>query len=82
MFKVVKTQSKGMVTIPIEYRESLGVNENTLFEVKLIDNGVMFIKVNMKNENEIYSDEQVQKWMNEDKLDANTVKKLQKLFKV
>lgn len=82
MFKVVKTQSKGMVTIPVEYRESLGVNENTLFEVKLIDNGVMFIKVNMKDENEIYSDKQVQKWIKEDKLDSNTVKKLQKLFKI
>lgn len=82
MFKVVKTQSKGMVTIPVEYRESLDVNENTLFEVKLIDNGVVFTKVNMKSENEIYSDKQIQKWMKEDKLDGNTVKKLQKLFKI
>ncbi|MDP2642395.1 MAG: AbrB/MazE/SpoVT family DNA-binding domain-containing protein [Candidatus Peregrinibacteria bacterium] len=82
MFKVVKTQSKGMVTIPVEYRESLGVNENTLFEVKLIDNGVVFTKVNMKAEDEIYSGKQIQKWMRENKLDAGTVKKLRKLFKI
>lgn len=82
MFKVVKTQSKGMVTIPIEYRKNLGVNENTLFEVKLVVNGILFTKVNMWNENEIYSDKQIQKWIKEDKLDVNTIKKLKKIFKV
>lgn len=82
MFKVVKMQLKGMVTIPVEYREKLGVNENNLFDVKLVGNSVIFTSVDFKNKNEIYSDKQIQKWMKEDKLDLSTVKKLKKLFKV
>ena len=81
MTKVVKTQSKGMVTIPVEYREKLGIDANSLLKVELIDNGVMFMKINYElEETEIYSDAQIKKWMKADKLDAGTAKKLKKLF--
>jgi bifunctional DNA-binding transcriptional regulator/antitoxin component of YhaV-PrlF toxin-antitoxin module len=82
MSKVVKTQSKGMVTIPVEYREKLGIEANSLLKAELTDNGVMFVKINYEPEkNEIYTDKQIKEWMKEDKLDAQTAKKLKKLLK-
>ncbi|EKD64536.1 MAG: hypothetical protein ACD_50C00351G0003 [uncultured bacterium] len=82
MSKVVKTQSKGMVTIPVEFRQKLGINENSLMEAKLIDNGVVFIKLDFEPEEiEIYSDNQIKKWMEDDKIDTKTAKKLEKLLK-
>ena len=82
MTKVVKTQSKGMVTIPIEYREKLGIEANSLLKAELVDNGVMFVKINYEpEESEIYSDKKIKEWMKTDKLDAETAKKLKKLFK-
>lgn len=81
--KIVKPQSKGMVTIPVEFREKLGINSDSLLEVKMINNGVSFIKINYKpqQEIEIYSEKQIKKWLKDDKLDAKTVKRLGKLLK-
>lgn len=81
--KVVRPQSKGMVTIPIEFREKLGIDSDSLLEVKMINNGVAFIKIDYqsKKESKIYSDQQIKQWLKDDKLDAATVKKLAKLFK-
>ncbi len=80
--KVVKTQSKGMVTIPAEYRQKLGITENSLMEAKLIDNGVVFIRLNYKPDmTDVYSDEEIKGWVKDDKIDAKTAKKLEKLLK-
>lgn len=82
MSKVVKTQSKGMVTIPREYREKLGIEGNCLMEVKIIDDSVVFKKIGINEEKtEIYSDSKIQKWLKEDKIDSATVAKIKKLLK-
>lgn len=82
--KLVKTQTKGMVTIPREFRQKLGIDENSLLEAKLVDNGVMFVKITYSSQNpqpELYSDAQISQFLKEDKLDGKTVKKLKKLLK-
>lgn len=80
--KVVRTQSKGMVTIPIEFREKLGIDPNSLLEVRLMDNGVMFVKLEMTSqESEIYSDQQIEEWVKTDQMDVKTIKRLKKLLK-
>lgn len=80
--KVVKTQSKGMVTIPVEFREKLGIDPNSLLEVKMVEDGVLFVKLEVQpKEIEIYSDKQIAEWMKDDKIDPKTAKKLEKLLK-
>lgn len=80
--KIVRTQTKGMVTIPREFREKLGISSNSLLEAKIVDNGVMFVKMNYQAlEPEIYSDEQIKNWLKEDKLDKKTAEKIKKLLK-
>lgn len=80
--KVVRTQSKGMVTIPAEYREKLGIDENSLMQVKLVSGGVLFTKLNYGVETgNLWLDKKIKTWLKEDKLDTKTAKKLQKLLK-
>lgn len=80
--KVVKTQSKGMVTIPVEFREKLQIDSSSLLEAKLFENGVLFVKLDVQPKpTELYSDEQIRAWTKEDKMDASTAKKLKKLLK-
>lgn len=80
--KIVKTQSKGMVTIPVEFRQKLNISENSLLEAKLLDNGIAFIKLDYRPETyEIYSDKEIKTWLKEDKIDKKTAKKIDKLIK-
>lgn len=80
--KIVRPQAKGMITIPIEFREKLSIDENSLFEVTITANGVLFTKINIdRKEPEIYSDEQIKSWLKEDALDLKTAKKLKNLLK-
>ena len=82
MTKLVKTQIKGMVTIPREFREKLGIDANCLLEARLVENGVTFIKLEYKKtvDVEIYSDKQVEEWLEDDKIDPKLSKKIKKLF--
>ncbi|MBI5753547.1 AbrB/MazE/SpoVT family DNA-binding domain-containing protein [Candidatus Peregrinibacteria bacterium] len=80
--KIVRPQAKGMITIPVEFREKLAIDENSLLEASMMDNGVMFTKINYnKQEPEVYSDKQIKKWLKKDTLDLKTAKKLKILLK-
>lgn len=81
MSKVVRAQSKGMVTIPIEFRKQLNIDENTLLEAKLTKNGVTFMKIDFSEEPEVFSDAEIAEWLEADKLDVATLKKVEKLLK-
>lgn len=82
MTKVIRAQTKGMITIPIEFRQKLGIETNSLLEAKLIDDGLMLIKMNYpKSNTELYSDEEIKTWLKDDQIDQPTAKKLAKLLK-
>lgn len=81
--KIVRPQTKGMITIPIEFREKLAIDENSLLEASMTDNGVLFTKINYEKEKkkpEIYSEKQIKRWLKEDALDEKTAKKLKSLL--
>lgn len=86
--KLVKIQTKGMVTIPAEFRNALEIDKNSILQAKMIDGGVFFIKMTYqpasgkgKNDSgELYSDAQIKTWLKDDKLDAKTVAKLKKIL--
>ncbi len=80
--KYVQPQKKGMVTIPREYREILGIDESTILTVKIYKEGVFFKKIEKEDDQiEIYSKKRIQDFLEEDKIDAKTAKKLEKLLK-
>jgi bifunctional DNA-binding transcriptional regulator/antitoxin component of YhaV-PrlF toxin-antitoxin module len=80
--KVVRTQAKGMVTIPVEFREKLGIAEDSLLQAELTNKGVLFVKLEYPNsDTAFYSDKEIEEWLEDDKLDAKSVKKLELLLK-
>lgn len=86
--KLVKIQTKGMVTIPAEFREALDIDERSILQATMMDGGVFFIKMTYQpasekdenNSTELYSDAQIKTWLKEDKLDAKTAAKLKKIL--
>lgn len=80
--KVVRTQAKGMVTIPIEFREKLGISEDSLLQAELTGKGVLFVKLEYPNpEVAFYTDKEVEEWLADDRLDAKSIKRLEQLLK-
>lgn len=81
--KIVRTQAKGMVTIPVEFRERLGITEDSLLQAALTSKGVLFIKLDISNNPpEFYSDTEIEEWMKADKLDSKSAKKIRQLLKM
>lgn len=78
--KIVRTQEKGLVTIPAEFREKLGIQKDSLLQVKLTDEGILFVKLHVENEENFFTEEEIKGWMEEDKLDVRTFQKLNKLL--
>jgi bifunctional DNA-binding transcriptional regulator/antitoxin component of YhaV-PrlF toxin-antitoxin module len=78
--KYVKPQIKGMVTIPRSFREALNIDESTILEVKIYQNGVWFKKIEKDDDFEMYSRKRIDEFLDEDKLDIKTVTKLKKLL--
>ncbi len=78
--KIVRTQEKGLVTIPAEFREKLGIQKDSLLQAKLTQGGILFVKLQVENEDNFFTKEEIGKWMDEDKMNAVTIKKLNKLL--
>lgn len=81
--KIVRTQNKGMITIPANFRETLGIDTDTFLEARLIDNGIMFVKINTKLQqpSNLYSEKEINQWLKDDKLDLKTAQKIKRLLK-
>lgn len=89
--KIVRTQAKGMITIPSEFRSALGIDENSLLQASLVKNGVLFVKIKFestpskskKQETpyQLYSDAQIKEWLLKDKIAPATAARLKKLLK-
>jgi len=80
--KVVKALAKGQLTIPNEFREALGIDAETLLDVSLVGDhleitplprpGIAFRR---------YSDEDIARFLEEDKLDEETAARVRELLK-
>ena len=81
MKKIVKTQEKGMITIPVEYRRKLDIQPNALMEARIVDNGILFTKLSgTDSATSIYSDEDISQWLEDDKLTPEAAAKIKKLL--
>ncbi len=71
-----------MVTIPVEFREKLGISEDSLLQAELTSKGVLFVKLEYPGSDPaFYTDKEVEEWIADDRLDAKSIKKLEQLLK-
>jgi len=79
--KVVKALAKGQITIPSEFREALGINAETLLTVSLVGDHLE-VSPMRQNEDELrrYTEEDISRFLEEDRLDQKTARRVRNLL--
>ena len=83
--RLVKPYAKGQITIPAEFRKRLGIDENTLLRLKLKGSMIEITPVRIVEEGRWlreYSDDEIEAFLEEDKIDASTAAKVRELLGV
>lgn len=80
--KIVKPLPKGQVTIPAEFRRRLGIDESTLLNITLAGDRLEIRPLRVGEEARLrqYSDEQIARFLREDRIDAATARKVRRLL--
>jgi len=84
MTKLVKPLSRGQITIPIEFRRKLGIEDNTVLNLTLKGNKIEITPAVVREvgEEELreYTDEEISQFLQEDKIDQKTARAVKKLL--
>lgn len=80
--KVVRPLAKGQVTIPAEFRRKLGIDTNTFLDVSLGEDNLVITPVKIRGGEALreYSDEDIERFLEEDKIDARTARRVRELL--
>ena len=82
MSKVIRPLAKGQITIPAEFRQKLGIDANTLLDISLVEGKLEIIPLRIRGEEALreYSDDDIQRFLEDDKIDAQTAGKARELL--
>lgn len=84
MTKLVKPLSRGQITIPIEFRRKLGIEDNTILNLTLKGNKIEITPAVVREvgEEELreYTDEEISQFLQEDKIDQETARAVKRLL--
>ena len=72
---------KGMVTIPKEWRDELGLEEGGLVKAQRVGSKMIIEVQSAPVPYRIFSKEEIKTWLEEDRLPASLVKKVEKKLK-
>lgn len=75
----VNILTKGIITIPKKMREQVGIKEGDVAKVR-VENNKIIIEPREENEYRTFTDKQIRKWLKEDELSPQLVKKLDELW--
>jgi len=80
--KIARPLPKGQVTIPAEFRKRLGIDESTLLNITLAGDHLEITPLRVGEEARLrrYSDEQIARFLKEDRIDAATARKVRRLL--
>lgn len=80
--KIVKALPKGQVTIPREFREALGIQADTLLDISLAGDHLEIRPLRQAGPAfRRYSDEDIARFLDEDKLDEETAARVHDLLR-
>jgi AbrB family looped-hinge helix DNA binding protein len=77
--RLVKSSAKGRVTIPADFRERLGIGENTILQMELKSSCIVVTPLRMVDEDRLlwnYDTLQVEDFLEEDSIDPETAAKV------
>lgn len=82
--KIVKPLSKGQITIPVEFRRRLNISADTFLQLTLQEGKIEILPLRLVPEREAllreYTDEEIQRFLEEDRLAPETVAKVRQLL--
>ncbi len=78
--KVVRTLARGQVTIPNEFRRALGIEAETMLSVTLVGDHLEIAPVRVPSDLRRYTDEDIARFLEEDRLDEETARRVRKLI--
>jgi bifunctional DNA-binding transcriptional regulator/antitoxin component of YhaV-PrlF toxin-antitoxin module len=81
--RIVRSQAKGQITVPIEFRERLGIDQNTFLRLTLRGSKIEVSTVQMGTERNTVRDfgqKELDAFLEEDKIDARTAAKVRRLL--
>ena len=79
--KVIKALAKGQITIPTEFREALGIDAETLLSISLVGDHLELVPLRPGEELRRYTDEDISRFLEEDKLDLETAQRVRDLLR-
>ncbi|MDH7485036.1 MAG: AbrB/MazE/SpoVT family DNA-binding domain-containing protein [Anaerolineae bacterium] len=84
MTRIVKPSSKGQITIPVEFRRRLNIGADTFLQLALKEGEIEIIPLRLVPEGGAslreYTDEEIQRFLEEDRLDSETLAKVRQLL--
>ena len=82
--KVIKPLAKGQITIPVEFRRRLNIGSDTFLQLTLKRGKIEIVPLRLVPEGETllreYTDEEIQRFLEEDRLDPETLAKVRQLL--
>lgn len=81
--RLVKLYPRGQITIPAEFRQRLGIDENTILQMRLKGSSLDITPLRVADEDRLlreYDAAEIQAFLKEDKLDRKTAAKVRKLL--
>lgn len=81
--RLVKPYAKGQITIPADFREKLGIDENTILQLQIKGSKIEITPLRLTEDDRLirdYDDRQIQAFLKEDKIDAETAEKVRALI--
>ncbi|MEX2430305.1 MAG: AbrB/MazE/SpoVT family DNA-binding domain-containing protein [Dehalococcoidia bacterium] len=79
--KIVRALAKGQITIPNEFRETLGIGPETLLSITLVGGHLEIVPLREGEESfRRYTEEDISRFLEEDKLDEATAARVRDLL--
>jgi AbrB family looped-hinge helix DNA binding protein len=76
MNRIIKPLPRGQITIPIEFRKKLGIDEDTFLNLALKGNKIEITPVTIRESSDEdlrnYTNEEIAEFLSEDKIDQKT----------
>jgi AbrB family looped-hinge helix DNA binding protein len=81
--RLVRPRARGQITIPAEFRDQLGIDENTVLQMRLRGTKIEITPLRVVDDEQLlreYDPADIQRFLEEDKLDRKIAEKARKLL--
>lgn len=80
--KIVKPLAKGQITIPVEFRQALGIDAETLLSISLVGEHLEIKPLHQEEEVlRRYTEEEVARFVESDKLEPQVAQRVRELLR-